>query len=83
MKIASFPPYQIYLNIDISTPEMGNVNIENEINDNRCHLEYLLGTQQDDLLRKFIINERSLIPAAKCSDCSLQQCRNCNILTSH
>ena len=47
------------------------------------HLDYLSNTQQDDLLRKFILQERALVPEARCSECSNRSCKNCKVMKSY
>ena len=54
--------------------DLGFVNI-----DNLAYLEH----QQDDLLRRFIMHEKTLTPAAKCADCSTKSCKNYAIMASH
>ena len=53
--------------IDISWTDDTN-EISNEMIDDLAYLEHLTNHQQDDLLRKFIINERTLKPVARCAD---------------
>ena len=47
--------------IDLAEPETGKEVTNKVFNDTVTHLEYLSNTQQDDLLRKFILQERTLI----------------------
>ena len=47
------------------------------------YLHNLSNHQQDNLLRQFILHERSLTPPAKCLECSNKACKNCLILQSH
>ena len=41
--------------IELSTPQNDDEVIETAVNDNEAYLDYLSNTQQDDLLRKFIL----------------------------
>ena len=45
--------------------------IENDVLEtDMTYLDYLSNTQQDDLLRKFILQERTSVPDPKCYDFS-------------
>ena len=55
---------------------------ENNDNTSNC-LSYLSNTQQDDLMRKYILQEKSLTPEAKCSDSATRSCKSCQILKNH
>ena len=67
--------------IDISGPKMKELDDNNH--DMHVYNNYLSNTQQDDLMRKYILQERSMIPEAKCSNCSNKSCKSCQILQSH
>ena len=56
---------------------------ENETTDDLAYLEHLTNHQQDDLLRKFFINKRTLTPVARCADCSMKTYKNCTIMAAH
>ena len=69
--------------IELTEPE-NEQEVTNEVfNEAVTHLEYLSNTQQDDLLRKFILQERTLVPEARCSKCSNKSCKNCQIMQSY
>jgi len=69
--------------IDLAEPETGEEVTNEEVNDTVTHLEYLSNTQQDDLLRKFILQERTLVPEARCSECLNKSCKNCQVLRNY
>ena len=50
---------------------------------NENFVNHLSTTQQDDLMRKFILQEKSYTPDAKCSDCATSSCKSCRILRNH
>ena len=55
-----------------------------EKGDNNGNLvHHLSTTQQDDLMRKFILQEKSYTPEAKCSECATSSCKSCRILRNH
>ena len=69
--------------IELTEPE-NEQEVTNEVfNEAVTHLEYLSNTQQDDLLRKFILQERTLVPEARCSECSNKSCKNCQIMQNY
>ena len=53
----------------LSTSELDNISKSDEI-DEPIYLQYLSNHQQDDLLRKFILHDRTLTPQARCAECS-------------
>ena len=61
--------------IELSTPENDRGVIEMAVNDDATYLDYLSNTQQDDLLRKFILQGRTLVPEVRCSECSNRSCK--------
>ena len=69
--------------IELTPSENGQEVTDMTFNDNETHLDYLSNTQQDDLLRKFILQERTLVPEARCSECSNKSCKNCQIMQSY
>ena len=69
--------------IDLSTPEDNQAIIEANDNNDATYLDYLSTTQQDDLLRKYILQEGTLIPEARCSKCSNKSFRSCLIMQSY
>ena len=67
--------------IQLHGPEIANNDINNEKDPNyMCHLS---NTQQDDLMRKYILQEKAFTPEAKCSDCATSTCKSCQILKNH
>ena len=62
--------------IDLAEPETGNEVTNDTLDDTVTHLEYLSNTQQDDFFRKFILQERTSVPEARCSDCSNNPARS-------
>ena len=58
--------------------------IENDVLEtDTTYLDYLSNTQQDDLLRKFILQERTAVPDPKCDDCSNISCKKCKVMKNH
>ena len=58
--------------------------IENDVLEtDMTYLDYLSNTQQDDLLRKFILQERTAVPDPKCDDCSNISCKKCQVMKNH
>ena len=69
--------------IELTEPEKEQ-EVTNEVfNETVTHLEYLSNTQQDDLLRKFILQKHTLVPEARCSECSNKSCKNCQIMQNY
>ena len=67
--------------IQLQRPEIANNDRNNEMDPNyMCHLS---NTQQDDLMRKYILQEKAFTPEAKCSDCATSTCKSCQILKNH
>ena len=66
------------MTIQLHGPETVNRvdNIENTPN----YMSHLSNTQQDDLMRKYILQEKSFTPEAKCSDCATRSCKSGQIL---
>ena len=69
------------MTIELSESETKNLDENNQ--DMHVYNNYLSNTQQDDLMRKYILQERSMIPKAKCSNCSNKSCKSCQILQNH
>ena len=69
------------MTIELSESETKNLDENNQ--DMHVYNNYLSNTQQDNLMRKYILQERSMIPEAKCSDCSNRSCKSCQILQNH
>ena len=67
--------------IQLSGPETANKN-EN-IDDIPNCISYLSNTQQDELMRRYILQEKSFTPEAKCSECTTRSCKSCQILKNH
>ena len=69
--------------INLSSPENNDeINMDEQM-ENATHLDYLSNIPQDDLLRKFILQERVLVPEARCSECSNKSCKNCQVMQSY
>ena len=69
--------------IDLAELKTGNEVTNDTFDDTVTHLEYLSNTQQDDLLRKFILQERTSVPEARCSECSNKSCKNCQVMRNY
>ena len=74
---------QVLEEIAIQLPEPERAN-KDENNDNipNC-ISYLSNTQQDELMRKYIFQEKSFTPEAKNSECTTRSCKSCHILKNH
>ena len=64
--------------IHLQTPEIEQNFQTNQENNN--YINHLSTTQQDDLMRKYILQEKAYTPEAKCSDCATSSCKSCRIL---
>ena len=69
--------------LNLSPPENTDMISENKENENVTYLDYLSNTQQDDLVREFILQEKALVPEARCSECSNKSCKTCQIMQSY
>ena len=67
--------------IQLSEPEMKSLDENNQ--NMHDHIYYLSNTQQDELMRRYILQERSFTPDAKCSECTNRSCKACQILQNH
>ena len=67
--------------IQLSEPETKNMDEDNQNIPN--HISYLSNTQQDELMRKYILQEKSFTPEARCSECTNRSCKSCQILQNH
>ena len=67
----------------MATPENEHAVTDTAVNNDVTYLDYLSNTQQDDLPRKFILQERTQVPEARCSECSNRSCKNCQIMQSY
>ena len=66
--------------IDLSTPESNQKISEADDCNDKTYLDYLSSAQHDDLLRKFILQEKTLIPESRCSECFNKSCKSCQIM---
>ena len=69
--------------IDLAELKTGNEVTNDTFDDTVTHLEYLSNAQQDDLLRKFTLQERTSVPEARCSDCSNKSCKKCQVMKNY
>ena len=67
--------------IQLSEPE--TINMDNDNQNIPNHISYLSNTQQDELMRKYILQEKSFTPEARCSECTNRACKSCQILQNH
>ena len=67
--------------IQLPGPETANMN-ENTDDIPNC-ISYLSNTQQDELMRRYFLQEKSFTPEAKCSECTTRSCKSCQILKNH
>jgi len=69
--------------INLEEPGKGE-DIENDVLEtDMTYLDYLSNTQQDDLLRKFILQERTAVPDPKCDDCSNRSCKKWQVMKNY
>ena len=69
--------------INLEEPETAEEVKNDALNTDMTYLDYLSNTQQDDLLRKFILQERTAVPEPKCDDCSNKSCKKCQVMKSY
>ena len=69
--------------INLEGPETPDKVSNDALDNDMTYLDYLSNTQQDDLLRKFILQERTAVPEPKCDDCSNKSCKKCQVMKSY
>ena len=69
--------------INLEEPETAEEVKNDALNTDMTYLDYLSNTQQDDLLRKYILQERTAVPEPKCDDCSNKSCKKCQVIKSY
>ena len=66
--------------IQLSEPETKSMDGSNQNMQN--HISYLSNTQQDELMRRYILQERSFTPDTRCSECTNRSCKACQMICS-